>query len=59
MQTRVALPTWTGSRISHPEPARPMARWPRNLWTTLFTYGAIVVLFPILCWLAYSYVRGK
>ncbi len=35
-----------------------MARWPRHAWTTLFTYGAIFVLFPALCWLAYAWVRG-
>jgi hypothetical protein len=35
-----------------------MARWPRHAWTTLFTYGTMFVLFPILCWLAYAYVRG-
>jgi len=35
-----------------------MARWPRRLWTTLFTYGMIFVLFPLLCLLAYAFVRG-
>jgi hypothetical protein len=36
----------------------PMARWPRHLWTSIFTYGTIFVLFPILCLLAYAWVRG-
>lgn len=35
-----------------------MARWPRRRWTTIFTYGTILVLFPLLCWLAYAFVRG-
>lgn len=26
-----------------------MARWPRNFWTSLFTYLTIFVVFPILC----------
>jgi hypothetical protein len=33
-----------------------MARWPRNRWTTGFTYGAIFALFPLLCLLAYAWV---
>lgn len=36
-----------------------MARWPRTAWTTLFTYGAIFILFPLLCWLAYLWVQGR
>jgi hypothetical protein len=36
-----------------------MARWPRNVWTTIFTYAAIFVLFPLLCWLAYAFVQGR
>jgi len=36
-----------------------MARWPRTAWTTLFTYGAIFLLFPLLCWLAYLWVQGR
>lgn len=36
-----------------------MARWPRHFWTTLFTYGTMFVLFPIVCWLAYLFVQGK
>lgn len=35
-----------------------MARWPRTIWTTLFTYGAVFVLFPLLSWLAYAFVQG-
>jgi hypothetical protein len=35
-----------------------MARWPHNPWTTVFTYTAIFVIFPLLCLLAYAYVRG-
>lgn len=35
-----------------------MARWPRKLWTTLFTYGLIFVGFPVLAWLFYAWVRG-
>jgi len=34
-----------------------MARWPRHVWTTLFTYGTIFVLFPLLCWTAYRWLR--
>jgi len=33
-----------------------MARWPRHAWTTVFTYAAIFVLFPVLCYLAYRFV---
>lgn len=36
-----------------------MARWPKHLWTTLFTYGVIFVGFPILCFLLWSWVRGR
>jgi len=35
-----------------------MARWPRHAWTTVFTYAAVFALFPLLCWLAYAWVRG-
>jgi hypothetical protein len=35
-----------------------MARWPYTRWTWFFTYGAIFVLFPLLCLLAYAWVRG-
>jgi hypothetical protein len=38
---------------------RPMARWPRHEWTTLFTYLAVFLGFPLLCWLAYAWVRGR
>jgi hypothetical protein len=36
-----------------------MARWPRHLWTTIFTYGLIFVVFPLLALLAYLWVGGK
>lgn len=35
-----------------------MARWPRNVWTSIYTYGVIFIMFPVLCWLAYRFVRG-
>jgi hypothetical protein len=35
-----------------------MARWPRHSWTTLFTYLSVFLLFPLLCLLAYAWVRG-
>jgi len=35
-----------------------MARWPRNIWTSIFTYGSIFILFPICAYLAYWWVRG-
>jgi hypothetical protein len=35
-----------------------MARWPHKRWTTLFTYVAVFVLFPLLSMLAYGFVRG-
>jgi hypothetical protein len=35
-----------------------MARWPRHVWTTVFTYTAVFLLFPLLCVLAYLWVRG-
>ena len=35
-----------------------MARWPRHVWTTLFTYLAVFLGFPLLCWLAYAWVQG-
>lgn len=35
-----------------------MARWPRRTWTTIFTYLLIFLGFPLLCFLAYSWVRG-
>ena len=49
--TRVAaIPTHPGRHA--------MARWPRRAWTTLFTYATIFLLFPLLCFLAYAWVRG-
>jgi hypothetical protein len=35
-----------------------MARWPRHVWTSIFTYATVFVLFPLLCVLAYAWVRG-
>jgi len=35
-----------------------MARWPRHAWTSIFTYGTVFVMFPLLCLLAYAWVRG-
>lgn len=35
-----------------------MARWPYSRWTTIFTYATIFVGFPLLCLLAYAWVRG-
>lgn len=39
-------------------PTRAMARWPKHRWTSLFTYGAVFVLLPLCCLLAYAWVRG-
>lgn len=36
-----------------------MARWPKNVWTTIFTYATVLILFPILCWLLQAWVRGR
>ena len=35
-----------------------MARWPRHVWTSIYTYGVIFVVFPLLCLLAFAWVRG-
>jgi len=35
-----------------------MARWPKRVWTTIFTYGLIFVGFPLLAFLALAFVRG-
>jgi hypothetical protein len=34
-----------------------MARWPKHTWTTIITYGMIFGLFPLLCVLAWVWVR--
>lgn len=34
-----------------------MARWPRHSWTTWATYALIFIGFPVLCYLAYVWVR--
>ena len=36
-----------------------MARWPRHKWTTLFTYVTMFFFFPLLCYLAFLFVRGR
>ena len=36
----------------------PMARWPRHTWTSIYTYATVFLLFPLLCLLAYGWVRG-
>ena len=38
--------------------SRPMARWPDNLRSTLTTAALIFILFPLLAWLAWMFVRG-
>lgn len=62
------LPDYVNREISTIQTARTesplmtgelMARWPRNTWTTIFTYGAIFVLFPLLSLLAYAWVTGQ
>jgi hypothetical protein len=35
-----------------------MARWPKTVWTTFFTYVVVFVGFPLLCLLAFRWVRG-
>jgi hypothetical protein len=35
-----------------------MARWPRHVWTSIVTYLTIFGLFPLLCYLAWAWVRG-
>jgi hypothetical protein len=35
-----------------------MARWPRHVWTSIFTYASVFILFPLLCLLAYAWVKG-
>jgi hypothetical protein len=36
-----------------------MARWPRQFRTSMITYGIVFLLFPLLCYLSYLWVRGK
>jgi hypothetical protein len=36
-----------------------MARWPRHVWTTIFTYGVIFCGFPLLGFLLWMWVRGR
>jgi hypothetical protein len=35
-----------------------MARWPDNLRSNLVTMALVFILLPLLCLLAYWYVRG-
>lgn len=53
-RSRATLPTLASSKFDY----HPMARWPQHTWTTWVTYGLIFILFPLLCVLAYAYVRG-
>jgi hypothetical protein len=53
------LSPWTRAARTHPSPEPTMARWPRHTWTSLFTYLVMFVLFPLLCLLAYLWVRGE
>jgi hypothetical protein len=46
-----------GSRVV-PVTLIQMARWPQHVWTSIFTYGTVFVLFPLLCLLAYAWVKG-
>jgi hypothetical protein len=46
--------------VNNPTSAKiAMARWPRHVWTSIFTYGIIFLLFPLLCLLAYLWVNGS
>jgi hypothetical protein len=36
-----------------------MARWPRHVWTTIFTYGVIFGGFPLLGFVFWMWVRGR
>jgi hypothetical protein len=49
--------SWSSRESCFPE-QQSMARWPRSVRTTIFTYATVFVLFPALCWLAYAYVQG-
>ena len=35
-----------------------MGRWPDNRRSNLIAFALIFVLFPLLAWLAYAWVRG-
>jgi hypothetical protein len=55
--------SWTGykecgGRAAAQRAEASMARWPRHVWTSIFTYATVFVLFPLLCLLAYAWVRG-
>ncbi len=36
-----------------------MVRWPRRTWTTLYTYAVVFIGVPVLCYLAWAWVRGR
>ncbi|MGC4007294.1 MAG: hypothetical protein QM811_30865 [Pirellulales bacterium] len=36
-----------------------MARWPKTTWTTIWTYGTVFVLFPLLSYLAWLWVARR
>lgn len=40
-----------------PHDCNAMARWPRHVWTTIFTYAIVFLGFPLLCLLAYAWVN--
>jgi hypothetical protein len=42
----------------HERTTNTMARWPRHVWTSIVTYLTIFGLFPLLCFLAWAWVRG-
>jgi hypothetical protein len=44
--------------IISPGDKKFMARWPRHVWTSIVTYLTIFGLFPLLCFLAWAWVRG-
>ena len=52
-----AAQAWSSAGIVL-EAVSNMARWPRQTWTTIYTYAVIFVLFPLCCVLAYGWVRG-
>ena len=56
MHPTIFHPTIFHPTIFHPDEAS-MARWPQNLWTTVFTYASIFVGFPLLSFLLWWWVR--
>ena len=55
----VATPRSPRQPFTPPTRALPMARWPKHVWTTLFTYGVIFLGFPLLCFVLWAWVRGR